>query len=68
MHASVARYRSQARAALRDVGRVLEMPYSQVDRIAKLIPNNPANPTTIAKALESEEDLRQQRRDLRSVR
>ena len=53
----------QARAALRDVGRVLEMPYSQVDRIAKLIPNNPANPTTIAKALESEEDLRQQRRE-----
>ncbi len=50
----------QARAALRDVGRVLEMPYSQVDRIAKLIPNNPANPTTIARALESEEELRQQ--------
>ena len=53
----------QARAALRDVGRVLEMPYSQVDRIAKLIPNNPANPTTIAKALEGEEDLRRQRRE-----
>ena len=53
----------QARAALRDVGRVLEMPYSQVDRIAKLIPNNPANPTTIAQALETEEDLRQQRRE-----
>ena len=53
----------QARAALRDVGRVLEMPYPQVDRIAKLIPNNPANPTTIAQALESEEDLRKQRRE-----
>ena len=53
----------QARAALRDVGRVLEMPYSQVDRIAKLIPNNPANPTTIAKALEGEEELRRQRRE-----
>ena len=37
----------QARAALRDVGRVLEMPYGQVDRIAKLIPNNPANPTQL---------------------
>src|SRR3546814_5424590 len=35
----------QARAALRDVGRVLEMPYGQVDRICKLVPNNPANPT-----------------------
>ena len=51
----------QARAALRDVGRVLEMPYPQVDRIAKLIPNNPTNPTTIAKALESEDELRLQR-------
>jgi DNA polymerase-3 subunit alpha len=53
----------QARAALRDVGRVFEMPYGQVDRIAKLVPNNPAKPTTIAQALESEEELRQHRRD-----
>mgnify|MGYP001169604663 CR=1 FL=1 len=51
----------QARAALRDVGRVLEMPYGQVDRIAKLIPNNPAKPTTIAEALVSEDELRRQR-------
>ncbi len=28
----------KARAAVRDVGRVLEMPYAEVDRIAKLIP------------------------------
>ena len=53
----------QARAAIRDVGRVMELPYPQVDRIAKLIPANPANPVTIAKALESEEELRAQRRD-----
>jgi len=51
----------QARAALRDVGRVLEMPYGQVDRICKLVPNNPANPVTLAQALESEADLRAQR-------
>ncbi|TNM65189.1 DNA polymerase III subunit alpha [Aliirhizobium smilacinae] len=44
----------QARAALRDVGRVLEMPYSQVDRICKLVPNNPANPTPLSKAIEEE--------------
>ena len=48
----------QARAALRDVGRVLEMPYGQVDRIAKLVPSNPANPVTIAQALESEVELK----------
>ena len=38
----------QARAALRDVGRVFEMPHSKVDRIAKLIPYNPANPVSIS--------------------
>ena len=31
----------QARAALRDVGRVLEMPYGQVDRLCKLVPADP---------------------------
>jgi DNA polymerase-3 subunit alpha len=48
----------QARAVVRDVGRVLQMPYGQVDRIAKLIPNNPANPTTLAEALAQDEELR----------
>ena len=38
----------QARAVLRDVGRVLGMPYGQVDRICKLVPNNPANPVSLA--------------------
>lgn len=47
----------QARAVLRDVGRVLQMPYGQVDRICKLIPNNPANPVTIEEALEKEPQL-----------
>ena len=44
----------QARAVLRDVGRVLQMPYGQVDRICKLVPNNPADPVTLAEAIESE--------------
>jgi DNA polymerase-3 subunit alpha len=57
----------QARAAIRDVGRVFEMPYSQVDRIAKLVPNNPAKPTTIAQALSSEDELRKQCRDNEQV-
>ncbi len=47
----------QARAVVRDVGRVLQMPYGQVDRICKLIPNNPANPVTLAQAIESEIEL-----------
>jgi len=51
----------QARAALRDVGRVLQMPYGQVDRICKLVPANPANPVTIAQAIEGEPKLQAMR-------
>jgi DNA polymerase-3 subunit alpha len=40
----------QARAVVRDVGRVLQIPYGQVDRMAKLIPNNPAQPVTLARS------------------
>lgn len=48
----------QARAVVRDVGRVLQMPYGMVDRIAKMIPNNPANPTTLQEALDADPDFR----------
>jgi DNA polymerase-3 subunit alpha len=58
----------QARAVLRDVGRVLEMPYGQVDRICKMVPNNPANPMTLGEAIESEKELRRQRDEDESVR
>ncbi|SCZ37633.1 DNA polymerase-3 subunit alpha [Afifella marina DSM 2698] len=44
----------QARAALRDVGRVLEMPYGQVDRLCKLVPADPSNPVTLAQAVADE--------------
>jgi DNA polymerase-3 subunit alpha len=45
---------------LRDVGRVLEMPYGQVDKICKLVPNNPANPTPLSKAIEEEPKLQEE--------
>ncbi|WP_339860661.1 DNA polymerase III subunit alpha [Paremcibacter congregatus] len=51
----------QAKAVVRDVGRVLQMSYGQVDRLSKLIPANPANPMTLGEALESEEKLRFER-------
>ncbi len=51
----------QARAVLRDVGRVLQMPYGQVDRLCKLVPNNPANPVTLAQAIEGEPKLQEER-------
>jgi DNA polymerase-3 subunit alpha len=51
----------QARAVLRDVGRVLQMPYGQVDRLCKLVPNNPANPVTLDQAIEGEPKLQEAR-------
>ncbi len=51
----------QARAVLRDVGRVLQMPYGQVDKLCKLVPNNPANPVTLPEAIEGEPKLQEAR-------
>ena len=48
----------QARAVLRDVGRVLDMPYGYVDKICKMIPNNPASPVTLQQAIDGEQELR----------
>ncbi len=57
----------QARAVLRDVGRVLQMPYNHVDKICKLVPNNPANPTTLEEAIAGEPLLRQMREEDETV-
>ncbi|MCA6297979.1 MAG: DNA polymerase III subunit alpha [Phenylobacterium sp.] len=57
----------QARAVLRDVGRVLQMPLGQVDRLAKMVPANPANPVTLARAIEIEPRLRQAQEEDESV-
>jgi DNA polymerase-3 subunit alpha len=51
----------QARAVLRDVGRVLQIPYGQVDRLCKLVPNNPANPITLRQAIDGEPKLQEER-------
>ncbi len=51
----------QARAVLRDVGRVLGMPYGQVDRLCKLVPMNPANPITLPQAIAAEPRLQEAR-------
>ncbi|QIB35672.1 DNA polymerase III subunit alpha [Ancylobacter pratisalsi] len=51
----------QARGVLRDVGRVLEMPYGQVDKLCKLVPQNPASPVTLTQAIEGEPRLQAER-------
>jgi DNA polymerase-3 subunit alpha len=47
----------QARAVIRDVGRVMDLPYAEVDRIAKLIPSIPLN-ITLDQALSQEPQLK----------
>jgi len=48
-----------ARAAIRDVGRVMDIPLNEVDRIAKLIPNVPGKPVTIEQALQDVSEFKQ---------
>jgi DNA polymerase-3 subunit alpha len=43
-----------AKAVVRDVGRVLDLPYSKCDALSKLIPHNPADPWTLERALAQE--------------
>ena len=43
-----------ARGVLRNVGRVLEMPLGQVDKLAKLVPQNPAHPVSLKQAVTDE--------------
>ena len=57
----------QARAAVRDVGRVLGMPYGQVNKVAELIPNNPAKPVTLQQAVDGEPRLQALRNDDEAV-
>jgi DNA polymerase III subunit alpha len=47
----------QARGVLRDVGRVLQMPYGQVDKLCKLVPQNALNPVTLGRAIDDEPRL-----------
>ena len=48
-----------ARAAIRDVGRALDIPLGEVDRVARMVPNVPGKPVSIAQALEQVADLRE---------
>jgi DNA polymerase-3 subunit alpha len=55
--------RLKARAVLKDTGRVLQMPYGQIDRLAKLIPNNPADPWTLDRSLNGVSELAAEYKD-----
>ncbi|WP_210093032.1 DNA polymerase III subunit alpha [Ruegeria sp. HKCCSP346] len=52
-----------SKAAVRDIGRVLQMPYGQVDRLSKMIPVEGVKPVSIEKALKDEPRLREAARE-----
>ncbi|MGH7066964.1 MAG: DNA polymerase III subunit alpha [Acetobacteraceae bacterium] len=59
----------QARAAVRDVGRVLGLPYGQVNKVAELIPNsNPTHPVSLEQAIAGEPRLQEMRERDEEVR
>lgn len=50
----------QAKAVVRDIGRVLALPYIFVDKLAKLIPFSPANPVSLKELIKTEQALQEQ--------
>jgi len=58
----------KARAVLKDTGRVLQMSYGQIDRLAKLVPNHPTDPWTLDRALNGVAELASEYRGDKDVR
>jgi DNA polymerase-3 subunit alpha len=54
--------RLKARAVLKDTGRVLQMSYGQVDRLAKLVPNHPTDPWTLSRSINGVAELEKEYR------
>ncbi len=53
----------QPRAVIRDVGRVLQIPYSKTDEICKMIPHNAVNPITLSEALTLDKNLKKEQQN-----
>ena len=51
------------RAALKDVGRVLSLPYGMVDGLSKRVPFIPTKPLTLQEAIDQDEELQQAQQD-----
>jgi DNA polymerase-3 subunit alpha len=60
--------RLKARAVLKDTGRVLQMSYGHVDRLAKLVPNHPTDPWTLERSLNGVAELEKEYRSDPDVR
>ena len=58
----------KARAVLKDTGRVLQMSYGQVDRLAKLVPNHPTDPWTLDRALNGVAEIANEYKNDKDIR
>jgi len=53
----------QARMALRDIGRVLGLPYGRVDQLCKMIPFDPSRPLSLAESIATEPRLQKEEKN-----
>ena len=53
----------QARIALRDIGRVLGLPYGRVDQLCKMIPFDPSRPLSLAESIAIEPRLQKEEKN-----
>ena len=60
--------RLKARAVLKDTGRVLQMSYGHIDRLAKLVPNHPTDPWTLQRSLNGVSELAAEYREDKEVK
>jgi len=58
----------QARMALRDIGRVIGLPYGRVDQLSKMIPFDPSRPLTLAESVAMEPRLQEAQKEDPTIR
>ena len=58
----------KARMALRDVGRVLGLPYGHVDKICKMVPFDPSRPLTLQESIDREPRFKEEIRNNNKVK
>tara|TARA_X000001036_G_scaffold348277_1_gene328592 strand:+ start:1119 stop:4538 length:3420 start_codon:yes stop_codon:yes gene_type:complete len=58
----------KARMALRDVGRVLGLPYGHVDKICKMVPFDPSRPLTLQESIDREPRFKEEVRNNKKIK
>ena len=58
----------KARMALRDIGRVIGLPYGHVDKICKMIPFDPSRPLTLSESIAREPRIREEEKNNKKVK